>query len=158
MIKITLEYDNPDDAILALAALRDKGAAGGPPVPGNKKIKVTGTPPEKAGEVQPDPKPGKSVSTEAAAAAPSTATPGTAQSQPAASVKSDSENSASSTAVEYPTVAAAITAAVGIDKPKVIAVLGTFKAKSGKDLQPEQYQKFLDALAKAMAPEGDDLS
>lgn len=141
MLKLTLEYDNADDAILALALLRDKNLAGGPTPTKASKISVKGTPPEKAGEGQPDPKP---ATTGKPAASPGTAT-GAAQTSGAADKKPES-SSAASGAIEYPTVSAAITAAVAIDKLRVIGILKTFNAKSGKDLTPEQYADFLAAL------------
>lgn len=48
--------------------------------------------------------------------------------------------------VTYGQVAAAMTAAVKIDRAKVLAALAKFGAKKGPDLKPEQYADFLVEL------------
>lgn len=151
MIKIQLEYDNIEDSILALSVLRDKNLAGGITPAGNTKIKVT----EKKTE---EPAPGKSVKTDKPAASPATAaaTPAT----PPAAAAAPKPESTSGASVDYAAVTASIQKYAALDKPKVIAVLASdaFKAKSGKDLKPEQYADFIAALDVAFGTGEADLT
>ena len=55
-------------------------------------------------------------------------------------------------------VAPKIAAAVKTNRADVIAVLGRFEAKTGKDLKPEQYADFLEQLTTRLESAGSDLS
>jgi len=93
-------------------------------------------------EAAPAPKPEKPAKVEKPAASPSGATQAAAPATP----------DTAASGVPYETVVKAISAAAVKDKPKVVAVLAQFSAKTGKDLKAEQYAEFLAALEKAMTP------
>lgn len=56
----------------------------------------------------------------------------------------------------YETVSAAITAAVKTHRTEVLETLGSFGAKNGKELKPEQYAEFVEKLT-AKTSASDDL-
>jgi hypothetical protein len=146
VITIKLEYATAEDAILALSALREKGY----------DVPDTRTKPKPTVKdvtdgvkvVKETPDGGKSVKTATAAQLQAIAqAEERAKADVAPATKAD-VSSDSSTVIEYPVVSAAITAAVGKHgRDAVIALLEPFKAKSGKDLKPEQYAEFLEKLS-----------
>lgn len=152
MITIKLEYATAEDAILALAALREKGLDT-PDTRARPVVKETTK--DKTKETAA----GKSATTATSAPPPPTAPAPAPEKAAAAPATKAAESSDSSTAVEYSAVSAAITAAVATHgRDAVLAVLkDSYSAKSGKDLKPEQYAEFLGKL-EALGGDGGDLS
>jgi hypothetical protein len=158
VIKITMEYATAEDAILMLSALREKGYdvpttdAKTKPKPTVKDVT------DGVKVVKETPDGGKSVKTATAAQLQAIAQAEERAKADAAPVTKVVESSDSSTAIEYPVVSAAITAAVGTHgRDAVLALLKDgYGAKSGKDLKPEQYAEFLEKLEAIGAK--DDLS
>lgn len=141
-ITISVEYDNTEDAIIGLSLLR-----GGDNTVGAARIPVTDKTKKDKGA---DPKPDSAVKTDTPAASSPAAT--TAASGAATS------GATSSGEISYDSVVAKIKASVEKNRAEVLATLGAFDAKSGKDLKPADYAAFLQKLDAAMAPAGDDLS
>jgi hypothetical protein len=132
-ITISVEYDNTEDAILGLSALR-----GGDNVAKPVTKETT--------------KPGKSVekTDSPAATKPDAAKPGGAPEGGTSTAASSGEGG-----ISYDTVTAKIKAAVETHRPQVIETLTAFEAKSGKDLKPKDYAAFLQKLEQATAPAED---
>lgn len=137
-ITISVEYDNTEDAILGLSALRggDNVATGAARIPVKDKTKAA------------DPKPDSATKTDT----PAASSPDAKSAAPAAGT-----STAASSGDAYAAVSAAISGAVKTHRPQVLETLTAFGAKSGKDLKPEQYDDFLAKLAAVIAP-AEDLS
>lgn len=161
MLTLKLQFATHTELQAALSRLypgTDFGAAP-PVVAAQTDQKVASPKPQKAEKPVPTPAASEIGTTAPVApAASETATESLAQSEapkpaaaapgPTAEAQTATASTASpAAAVTYEQVAQAITAAVQIDKPKVIAVLAKFKAKRGTDLKPEQYAEFIEALA-----------
>jgi hypothetical protein len=130
-VKVTFEFDTPEDAITAIARMRGvvseapkKEPAAATPKSAPKAEKVASEPPTAKAETAP--------AAPAAKAAPS----------PAPAPATDA----------YAPVSAAISAAVAAGhKPALIAFLSQFGVKTGKELKPEQYAEFMARVADFMA-------
>lgn len=139
-INITLQFASYEDAITALARLRNEATAPKADAPKPEK--------ESKGNAK-SPAPTASAPTPAAAPAPAPAA-----SAPTAA-PAPTPGAASS---DYEPVGKAIQAAVADGKrPQVVAALGKYGAKSGKELKPENYLAFLDDLAKEISGGNGDL-
>lgn len=138
MIKITLEYSSHEEAILALAALRDTGAA--PAAVTKDKPKAT----EKVTA-------GKSATTDK----PADGKPDAAAGPKDAAEKKEPASSASATVDAYEPVGAMIKKLVATHRAQVLAVLNEFGVPNGKELKPEQYASFMEKLAAATTPAAD---
>jgi hypothetical protein len=126
-IKVTLEFADAESAITALAKLR---------APETKDVASP-----KADKPS---KPTTPAKTEAAAPTSPSAPASQAAAAPASSV-----SAASSTPPAGPTfdeVKATITASAAKDRPRTVAILEKFGAKTAKDLKPEQYVAFVAEL------------
>lgn len=143
-VTVTLTFPTYEDTIIALSKLR------------------AGPQPEvKPETVKPDPK------AEAKAEAKAETKPKAEATKPKAEAKkAEAEAEAETKTTEpesaglvYETdVAPKIAAAVKTNRADVIAVLGRFEAKTGKDLKPEQYADFLEQLTTRLEAAGSDLS
>lgn len=135
-VTVTLTFPTYEDTIIALSKLR----AGPQP-----EVK-----PETA---KPDPKPDPKPETKAET--PKAETKPKAEAKKTEAKKTEPE----STGLVYETdVAPKIAAAVKTNRADVIAVLGRFEAKTGKDLKPEQYADFLEQLTARLEAAAADLS
>lgn len=136
MFTITINCATAEAAITMLAKLRAADAA---------EVKAETT--KDAAEQAP-----KSAKKEAAAPAPGKPT--------AAADKTPKEDAPKQkeepTGIPYDTVSAAISAAAKTNRDATLATLVKFGAKNGKELKPEQYVEFLEALGAAIKP-ADDL-
>jgi len=128
MIKVTLEFDNYEDAILSLSTLRNPETA--PKAEKPKAEKVTT---------------GKSATTDKPADGKPDAKAGPA---PAPAPK-EPVSSASATGDAYEPVGALIKKYAATHRAQVLAVLGEFKVPNGKELKPEQYESFMEKLTAA---------
>lgn len=135
-VTVTLTFPTYEDTIIALSKLR----AGPQP-----EVKVEAA--------KPDPKP--ETKPETKAETPKAETKPKAEAKKTEAKKTEPE----STGLVYETdVAPKIAAAVKTNRADVIAVLGRFEAKTGKDLKPEQYADFLEQLTTRLEAAGADLS
>jgi hypothetical protein len=142
MIEIKIQCATVEAAIMMLARLRDTDNP--PAVPAAtapdsaEQKRGPGRPPKPPVVMPPDP----TVTAASVSAAP-------------ADKPSDAKPPAAASGVEYAAVAKAITEGVQVSKAKVVEALGKFGAKTGKDLKPEAYGDFLEALADALKPAED---
>ena len=81
----------------------------------------------------------------------------TAAPAPTAAPTPPKTESSAPSGIEYKVVGDAIKAAVTTHREQVVALLGEFKAKTGKDLKPEDYPAFTVKLGAITAP-ADDLA
>lgn len=139
MFKITLDFDTAEDAILALATLRDAKTAPSAPVKPTPKVKSAADATNTGGT------PGKSVTTDKSADGKPDAAAGPA----VAPEKKANESSGSATADAYEPVGALIKKLVGTHRAQVLAVLSEFGVPNGKELKPDQYASFVEKLTAA---------
>lgn len=131
-VTVTLTFPTYEDTIIALSKLR----AGPQP-----EVKAEATKPETKPETK--------------AETPKAETKPKAEAKKTEAKKTEPE----STGLVYETdVAPKIAAAVKTNRADVIAVLGRFEAKTGKDLKPEQYADFLEQLTTRLEAAAADLS
>ena len=135
-VTVTLTFPTYEDTIIALSKLR------------------AGPQPEvKPETVKPDPKAEAKAETKPKAEATK---PKAEAKKAEAETKTTEPESAG---LVYETdVAPKIAAAVKTNRADVIAVLGRFEAKTGKDLKPEQYADFLEQLTTRLEAAAADLS
>lgn len=135
-VTVTLTFPTYEDTIIALSKLR------------------AGPQPEvKPETVKPDPKAEAKAETKPKAEATK---PKAEAKKAEAETKTTEPESAG---LVYETdVAPKIAAAVKTNRADVIAVLGRFEAKTGKDLKPEQYADFLEQLTARLEAAAADLS
>lgn len=147
MFKITLDFATAEDAILALATLRDAKLS-----PDTPAVKVTKpTPKDKPAETKPDAAaPGKSVTTDK----PADGKPDAKDGPGAAPEKKELASSGSATAGAYEPVGALIKKLATTHRAQVLATLGEFGAANGKELKPEQYESFIEKLTAATSEDG----
>ncbi len=132
-VTVTLTFPTYEDTIIALSKLR------------------AGPQPEvKPETVKPDPQPETPK-----AEAPKAETKKTETKPKAEAKKAEPEPAGP---VYETDVAPKIAAAVKTNRADVIAVLGRFEAKTGKDLKPEQYADFLEQLTARLEAAAADLS
>lgn len=142
-VTVTLTFPTYEDTIIALSKLR----AG--PQPEAKPETA------KPADPKPDPKP----EAKAEASDPKPEAPKRGPGRPPKAAEAKPEPDPESTTIVYETdVAPKIAAAVKTNRADVIAVLGRFGAKTGKDLKPEQYADFLEQLTTRVEAAGTDLS
>ena len=133
-VTVTLTFPTYEDTIIALSKLR----AGPQP-----EVKVEAA--------KPDPKPETKAETPKAETKPKAEA-----TKPKAEAKKAEPEPAGP--VYETDVAPKIAAAVKTNRADVIAVLGRFEAKTGKDLKPEQYADFLEQLTARLEAAAADLS
>jgi len=143
VFKITLDFATAEDAILALAALRDAKLS-----PDTPTVKVTKpTPKDKTPET---PKtdaaaPGKSATTDK----PADGKPDAKDGPEAAPEKKAPKSSGSATQSAYEPVGALIKKLAATHRTQVLATLAEFGAANGKELKPAQYESFIEKLTAA---------
>ena len=137
-VTVTLTFPTYEDTIIALSKLR------------------AGPQPEvKPETVKPDPQPETPKAEAPKAEAPKAETKKTETKPKAEAKKAEPEPAGP---VYETDVAPKIAAAVKTNRADVIAVLGRFEAKTGKDLKPEQYADFLEQLTTCLEAAAADLS
>ncbi len=136
MIKITLEFPTVEDAILALANIRNPVEAPAPAKDKKADTKVTA---------------GKSATTDK----PADGKPGAADGPKDAAEKKAQESSGSATVDAYEPVGAMIKKYLPTHRAQILAVLGEFNVPNGKELKPDQYPAFMEKLTAAVTPAAD---
>ncbi len=134
MFSITLEFETLEQAITALATLRNPEAA--PKPEATKAAKDT-------------PKPGKSATTDK----PADGKPDAAAGPAPAPEKKEPVSSVSATVDAYEPVGALIKKLAATHRAQVLAVLSEFGVPNGKELKPTQYASFMEKLTAATSGE-----
>ncbi len=134
MIKITLEFATTEEAITALATLRNPETA--PKPEATKAVKDT-------------PKPGKSVTTDK----PASGSPDAGVTPDTAPEKKEPASSGTATVDAYEPVGALIKKLAATHRAQVLATLSEFGAANGKELKPAQYASFMEKLTAATSGE-----
>ncbi len=134
MITVSLQFPTIEEAMLALANIRNPEAA---PKPEATKV------------AKDTPKPGKSVTTDK----PADGKPDAKATPDIAPEKTAPAPSASATVDAYEPVGALIKKLAATHRAQVLATLGEFGAANGKELKPAQYADFIEKLTAATSGE-----